>query len=57
MLTSVRVANFLKIRTQALAPQGPRKGEEEHTRRQTHIELLTTFQLVSRKYVELAIPV
>ena len=45
MLTSARDANPLHIRrtpsSQALAPQGPRKGEEQHTHRHTmkaHVE-------------------
>ena len=39
MLTSARGGKLLKIRktprSQVLAPQGPRKGEEEHTHRRT----------------------
>ena len=45
MLTLVRGAHIFKIRntprSQALAPLGPRKGEEEHTHRRTvkaHVE-------------------
>ena len=39
MLSSVRGANILKIRktprSQTLAPQGPKKREEEHTHKHT----------------------
>jgi len=39
LLTSARGGKLLKIRntprSQVLAPQGPRKGEEEHTHRNT----------------------
>ena len=45
MSTSARAANIFKIRktprSQALAPQGPRKGGEEHAHRHTvkaHVE-------------------
>jgi len=45
LLTSARGVKVLKIqktpRSQTLAPQGPRKGEEEHTHRHTvkaHVE-------------------
>jgi len=45
LLTSARGVNLLQVRktprSQALAPHGPRKGEEEHTHRHTvkaHVE-------------------